>query len=81
MATLIAAYTSSGCIGRCDAKCYEAVTPHCECICGGLNHGVGRKQAESNTRELAEQWMKRWKDEHPDTHRFDVPARQLALPL
>lgn len=79
MATMISAHDSSGCIGRCDAKCYNATTPHCECICGGMNHGVGQKQAENNTIELAEQWIERWKDEHPETQRFDVPARQLRL--
>jgi hypothetical protein len=37
MTTLIATYNSEGCTGRCDAKCYEAVTPGCDCICGGCN--------------------------------------------
>ena len=39
--------------GRCDAKCYNATSPHCDCVCGGMNHGVGREQAQDNTRELA----------------------------
>lgn len=38
--------------GRCDAKCYEAEHPQCNCICGGRNHGVGLKRAIENTREL-----------------------------
>jgi len=29
MTTLIAAYNSDGCIGRCDAKCYNATEPEC----------------------------------------------------
>jgi hypothetical protein len=29
--TLIAVYTSEGCIGRCDARCYEAQAPACDC--------------------------------------------------
>jgi hypothetical protein len=57
MTTLIAVYTSSGLIGRCDAKCYEAITPLCECMCGGRNHGKGREYATSNTRALAEEWI------------------------
>jgi hypothetical protein len=58
MTTLIAVYTSSGCVGRCDAKCYSAEggTP-CDCICQGKNHGAGRQQALDNTRELARQWV------------------------
>ena len=48
MTTLLYVGNSSGCVGRCDAKCYDARTPDCDCICGGKNHGVGRKQAQDN---------------------------------
>jgi len=48
MTTVISAYNSSGCIGRCDAKCHVATHPDCDCICGGANHGVGLKQAIQN---------------------------------
>jgi hypothetical protein len=51
--TLIAVHTSEGCIGRCDAKCYTATEPHCDCICGGANHGAGLAQAIDNTRQYA----------------------------
>ena len=34
---------------RCDARCYDAKGPHCDCICGGKNHGAGLKQAQENT--------------------------------
>jgi hypothetical protein len=54
MTTLISFSSSSGVQGRCDAKCYEAKEPECDCICGGRNHGAGRDQALENTRELAE---------------------------
>lgn len=57
MATLIAVYTSSGCVGRCDAKCHDAQSPECDCVCGGANHGVGIDQAIKNTRELADLWI------------------------
>lgn len=49
--TLIAIYNSDGCVGRCDAKCYNASEPGCDCICGGMNHGAGKAQAIANTRE------------------------------
>lgn len=52
MATLMAVYTSDGCEGRCDAKCYNAKCPDCKCICGGKNHGVGFQKAMDNTREM-----------------------------
>jgi hypothetical protein len=43
---------------RCDAKCYDAKSPDCDCCCKGLNHGVGLKQAQSNTAELVNQILK-----------------------
>lgn len=42
---------------RCDARCYNAKEPGCECVCGGKNHGAGLKQAKQNTAELAESWL------------------------
>lgn len=65
--TLIAAYNSEGCIGRCDAKCYNATSPHCTCICGGANHGAGLSQAMDNTREYVESWIEKYQEDHPDT--------------
>jgi hypothetical protein len=66
MATLIAAYNSDGCIGRCDAKCYNAKGDKCTCICGGRNHGAGLAQARENTIELGQQWAREFAEEHPE---------------
>lgn len=52
MTTAIAVYNSDGCVGRCDARCHEATTAHCECICGGRLHGAGKRAIEQNTRDL-----------------------------
>lgn len=60
---LIAVYTSEGCVGRCDAKCYEAQEPHCDCICGGMNHGAGAQHAIDNTRQMAEAWVEKYAHE------------------
>ena len=57
MTALIAVYTGDGCIGRCDAKCYNAWGPECHCICQGANHGAGKQEAIDNTRELADSWV------------------------
>jgi len=82
MATLIAAYNSEGCIGRCDAKCYNAESPDCHCICGGKNHGVGLKKAIDNTRELAESWIEQYRADHPDVTQFEIDAKDpVQLPL
>ena len=64
MGTLIAVYTSDGCVGRCDAKCYMATQPKCECVCGGLNHGVGLHRAAINTREITFEQIRPWAKEH-----------------
>jgi hypothetical protein len=53
MATLMALYNSEGCVGRCDATCYNAKHKRCTCICGGRNHGVGKALAEQQVREGA----------------------------
>jgi hypothetical protein len=66
--TLIAVYTNSGdggarCIGRCDAKCYTATEPACDCICGGMNHGAAAQQAINSTRQMAETWVEKYASE------------------
>lgn len=33
---------------RCDARCYNAKGHKCTCICGGKNHGAGKKKALEN---------------------------------
>jgi hypothetical protein len=62
MSTLIAVYNSEGCVGRCDAKCYEAKEPACDCICRGANHGAGLTKAMENTRELADEWLEAYEE-------------------
>ena len=52
MTTLIIVSNSDGVVGRCDAKCYDAKSPACDCICAGRNHGAGKQRAIANTREL-----------------------------
>jgi hypothetical protein len=66
MTTLLAVYNSEGLVGRCDAKCYEAIHPECECICGGHNHGKGKEQAVLNTAKLADQWLEECQSRQPE---------------
>ena len=72
--TLISYQSSGGDQGRCDAKCYDAHEPDCDCICGGRNHGAGKQQAIENTRELAEGWI-----EQARANGQDVALAQLAV--
>lgn len=54
MSTLVAVYAMKGCVGICDARCYNAMQPTllkeprrsaCQCICGGANHALGLDRA------------------------------------
>ncbi len=84
MTTLIAVYNSEGLVGRCDAKCYLAHDEICTCICGGMNHGAGKVQAQNNIYDRYEDILKQ-AEILTDTHftRVDcgIQARQEALPL
>jgi hypothetical protein len=62
--TLISVYTSEGCIGRCDSKCYEATECECTCVCHGANHGRGITKAMEQTRVMAEQWVAKYAQQH-----------------
>lgn len=79
MSTLISICTSSGEVGRCDAKCYNAKGSVCKCCCGGANHGVGLRQAVENTRVIASVEILDWaKQNYPDDHNFSI-VKQLSL--
>jgi predicted methyltransferase MtxX (methanogen marker protein 4) len=79
--TLIAVYNSEGCQGRCDAKCYEAQEPPCDCICGGRNHGAGLAQAVDNTREQAESWLERARANGQDITHAELAIDAMHQPL
>lgn len=36
----------------CNAKCYSAKNPECNCICGGVNHQKGLEEATKLTSKL-----------------------------
>jgi hypothetical protein len=77
---LIAVYNSDGCVGRCDARCYEATEPKCDCICSGRNHGAGLQKAADNTREMAEGWIEKYElEKNLVGASWDVPVKQLDL--
>lgn len=73
MVTLLAVYNSEGCVGRCDARCYNASGPDCDCICGGMNHGKGQQKAMDQTREMFEGWLEDYQKKQPFTE-VEVPA-------
>jgi hypothetical protein len=79
--TLIALYTSDGCVGRCDAKCYDAAQPECDCICQGANHGAGKRLAIDNTRAWAETWIDHARQNGQDLRRAETGLPVTCTPL
>jgi hypothetical protein len=63
--TLIVVYDRDSVAGRCDAGCYDAADQGCCCICGGANHGAGKRRAIRNTRKHADQWLDRAIEANP----------------
>lgn len=58
---LIEVRNPTGVVGRCDAKCYAATEPDCDCCCGGANHAKGLEQALANAPAIvAEQIPEKW---------------------
>ena len=82
MTTLISVHTSEGAEGRCDARCYDAKNEHCECVCGGRNHGVGENKAKENTREYAEIMLAEYAEKnHLQNWSGDVTEEVFQLDL
>lgn len=81
MVTLISWQSSGGDAGRCDAKCYGAELPVCDCICGGRNHGAGLEKALDQTRELADGWVAEARAGGQVIPWYEVPADVRTEPL
>lgn len=55
--TLLALYLGRDLVGRCDINCYDGSDARCECVCSGLNHGIGLDAAADQTRRMVEEWI------------------------
>jgi len=50
MASLVSLHAKSGkCLAVCNALCYAGTGDRCNCLCGGINHGVGLQTAAAQT--------------------------------
>jgi len=82
MACLIYQSNSEGCTGKCDANCYNATGPVCDCVCGGMNHGAGLKQATANTALYAEKMIEKYAEEKGiDKKEFHVNKKIFQLKM
>lgn len=74
MATIILTHAASG-ARSCDAACYNAHGPRCNCICQGRNHGIGLPRALENNRAFLAQLAR-----DPAVKRISLPGRrQMSL--
>lgn len=78
---LIAAYSSDGCEGRCDSRCYNSRSKRCTCVCGSANHGVGLERATVNTRAMAETWMAQFQVCETAAATSEGDGQKVAKPL
>ncbi len=79
MTTLISTFTSDGNARRCDATCHNAQHSTCNCICGGMNHGKGLKQAAINTHTHARRIVNDWTKENPEAPKIVVAPWQIRI--
>ena len=64
---------------RCNAKCYNARGPDCNCLCNGVNHGVGEQQARENSRKIGLIWKAPTHHSRPRRNRRVVVPEQGHL--
>jgi len=75
--TLIEVKTLSGrLVGRCDARCYNGRSrdSRCDCVCEGLNHGVGLEAALENVSRIRQEWRELYGG-------YEVKMAQIQLKL
>lgn len=66
MSTLMAVLSGKRVVGCCNAKCYDAKTSRCTCICGGANHGRGYVEAAALVATSGLSLLGNWCAEHPE---------------
>jgi hypothetical protein len=82
MTVLMKTHTSGGHTRVCNAACYNAKGPVCECICGGANHSKGLEQAQRNMQEHGAELLARAAEHQPHPihrRRLRSLAGQLTL--
>ncbi len=55
MVTLLSATNPGKWTRRCDARCHNATTPHCACLCGGHYHG--KREGSPALEQAVEDWQ------------------------
>ncbi len=63
---VISIFDGDRCVGQCDESCYDSECDECTCVCGGINHGVGREQAIKNTLIFLDDLILEYGIRHPE---------------
>ena len=63
--TLFTVYDDGVFVACCDEKCYNSDSDECHCICGGMNHGIGRALAIRTTLEMLDSLVLAYCVHHP----------------
>jgi hypothetical protein len=59
MTTVLAVYNSRGVVGRCDARCHDATSADCDCICGGRQPRLRDRRGDRSTPSSASRRLHR----------------------
>jgi hypothetical protein len=85
MPSLITLRDNGHAAASCTARCYNATSPVCDCICNGLNHGVGLQAAIERTRREGAKAVAAYVADHPFAARwrlrFHLPPIPVHQPL
>ena len=79
MAILIIASTPDGRTRHCKSNCHNARLYICVCVCRGMNHGIGARQAAINTHDHYQQIIDDCARENPDAPIMIPSSFQLSL--
>ena len=79
MTILISLPTPGGLTRYCKSNCHNAQREICVCVCRGINHGIGIKQAAINTHDHFNQIVNDQAIENPDASTFQLSLDNLVL--
>lgn len=68
---------------HCGSDCYgqPPASKRCQCICGGMNHGLGREQAILKTKASIELLIQYYHSRGLRTYWICDDVKQLDLPI
>lgn len=79
MPSVISFKSQGGWKAQCDSRCFAAIGPDCDCMCGGANHGKGYANAVQNTEKMKGDFMENAMNklfiDHPMAREYEITFR------